>query len=108
MSALNPRLIVEVLSPSTEAYTRGERFRRYREIPSLRQYVVVPQNEPVIETFFKQDDGVWALETFQGMDAVAQFRSVDASVAVKDVFDGVEFPSEDQQASPGKDRARSD
>lgn len=91
MSALNPRLIVEVISPSTEAYTRGEKFRRYREIPSLREYVLVLQDQPVVESFFLQEDGAWALATFQGIEAVARFRSLDVMAPLSEIFAGVAF-----------------
>lgn len=93
MSALNPRLVVEVLSPSTEAYTRGEKFRRYREIPSLREYVLVSQREPVIETFFVQEDSTWALATYQDPQGNARFRSIDVELALPEIFVGVTFPT---------------
>jgi Uma2 family endonuclease len=108
MSALNPRLIVEVLSPSTEAYTRGKKFRRYREIPSLREYVLVSQNEPVVETFYRQDDGTWALATFQGADATAQFRSIGATVPLGEIFAGITFPVPADQPPVAGDNAGAD
>ena len=100
MSALNPRLIVEVLSPSTEAYVRGNKFRRYREIPSLREYVLVSQSEALVETFFLQEDGTWALATFQGIEAAARFRATDVTVPLTEIFAGVTFdiPEEADEA----------
>ena len=56
---LNPRLIVEILSPSTENYDRGRKFELYREIPTLRECVVVWQSEARIQTFFRRDNGGW-------------------------------------------------
>src|SRR5438105_2747698 len=53
----NPRLVVEVLSPTTEGYDRGDKFRLYRGIPSLAEYVVISQSAPVVETFLRQADG---------------------------------------------------
>ncbi len=55
----NPALIVEVLSPSTEAYDRGLKFRRYQQIDSLRTYILVSQHHPCVEVFSKQSDGRW-------------------------------------------------
>ena len=98
MSALNPRLIVEVLSPSTEGYARGEKFKQYRQIPSLREYVLVSQNAPAIESYFMQEDGTWALAPFQGLDGQAWFRSIDVKVAMSEVFAGVSFPPERDEA----------
>ena len=64
---LNPLLIVEVLSPSTQGYDRGEKFRKYRSIPSLSEYLLVSQSEPYIEHYFKLDskpdnDDIWQFQ----------------------------------------------
>jgi Uma2 family endonuclease len=56
---LNPQLIIEVLSDSTESYDRGRKFAHYRNIDSLREYVLVSQNECRVERFSRQDDGNW-------------------------------------------------
>jgi Uma2 family endonuclease len=60
-SAVNPVVIVEVLSDSTEAYDRGAKAAHYRRIPSLREYVLVNQHEPLIEVFRRNDRGSWEL-----------------------------------------------
>lgn len=60
-AATNPVMIVEVLSDSTEAYDRGEKFAHYRRIPSLREYVLLSQPEPRIETYAKNAQGAWVL-----------------------------------------------
>lgn len=60
-TAINPVVLVEVLSDSTEAYERGEKFAHYRRIPSLRDYVIVSQHEPLIEHYTRNDDGTWTL-----------------------------------------------
>lgn len=57
----NPVLIVEVLSDATEAYDRGEKFAHYRQIPSLREYVLVSQRRPLLEVYRKNDAGQWVL-----------------------------------------------
>src|SRR5262249_27091320 len=56
---LNPVLIYEVLSPSTEAYDRGDKFTHYKSIPSLREYLLIAQHRPHVTHFVKQDDGTW-------------------------------------------------
>lgn len=91
---LNPRLIVEVLSPSTELYDRGEKFALYREIPSLREYVLVSQSVPRIETYFRRDDGGWSFGPYEGIAAAAKLLSVNIDLPLGEVFSGVEFPSE--------------
>ena len=93
-TVLNPRVIAEVLSPSTEAYDRGNKFAAYREIPSLSEYVLVSQSEPRVETFLRQPDGTWSLASHTGIDAVAKVRAVDVDLPLSEVFAGVEFPSE--------------
>jgi Uma2 family endonuclease len=60
-AATNPILIVEVVSDSTEAYDRGEKFAHYRRLPNLREYVLVSQHKPHIESYFKNEQGVWML-----------------------------------------------
>lgn len=60
-TATNPVVLVEVLSDSTEAYDRGEKFAHYRRIPSLRDYVIVSQHHPLIEHYTRNDDGTWTL-----------------------------------------------
>lgn len=60
-AATNPILIVEVLSDSTEAYDRGEKFAHYRRLPSLREYLLVSQREPRLEAYAKNAEGAWVL-----------------------------------------------
>ena len=67
---LNPRVIVEVLSPSTEAFDRGEKFRRYRAwLPTLSDYVLVAQDRPLIDHYHRQEDGTWTLRALEGLQA---------------------------------------
>lgn len=60
-AAINPILIAEVLSDSTEAYDRGEKFAHYRRVPSLREYLLLSQHEPRLEAYTKNDEGAWVL-----------------------------------------------
>ncbi len=88
----NPTLIVEVLSPSTEGFDRGEKWARYQTIESLREYVLVSQHAPAIETFVRTDAGSWAYTRWEGLDAVARLASIDCAVPLADVYRGVEWP----------------
>ena len=85
---LNPRLIVEVLSDSTEAYDRGDKFVGYRTIPSLRTYVLASQREARIEVFSLQADGSWALRTY-GPGERAALTDIDVLLDVDAVYKGV-------------------
>ena len=75
-SILNPRVIIEVFSPSTEAYDRGEKFTQYREIESFEEYILISQDRPNFESFLRQSDGAWSIQTCTGLESVAKIRSV--------------------------------
>lgn len=91
-TVLNPRLIVEVLSPSTEAYDRGDKFTAYREVPSLAEYVLVSYSEPRVETYLRQADGTWTFSSASGSDAKAILRSLQLEIPLAEIFADVEFP----------------
>lgn len=95
-TATNPRVIFEVLSPSTEGYDRGEKFRRYLKVPGFEEYVLVSQVVPVIETYTRQPDGSWAFRVFDGIEAVARLRTLEIDLLLSEVFAGVEFPPADE------------
>jgi Uma2 family endonuclease len=89
----NPRVIVEVLSPTTEAYDRGAKFSLYRTLPSLEEYILVSQDKPMIETFVRQADGRFVIAaTFAGLDATATLASLNVQFALAEVYAGVTFP----------------
>jgi Uma2 family endonuclease len=96
----NPRLIVEVLSESTEAYDRGGKFAAYRDIPSFQEYVLVSQTEPRIETFIRQEDGTWKLSFFVGLNAVAQLRSIAVDLPLAVVYARITFPTLKDEPDP--------
>jgi Uma2 family endonuclease len=90
-SVTNPRLIVEVLSPKTEAYDRGDKFLHYRQLPSFQEYVLVSPYGPLIETFRRRDDGSWLFTPYQGPDASAGLPSIGISIPLAEVFANVDF-----------------
>ena len=87
----NPGLIVEVLSDSTESYDRGRKFKKYQSLPSFREYVLVSQNEPIIETFFRQDDRHWLYTLTEGLDAAIQLRTIEGQIRLSDVYQRVDW-----------------
>jgi Uma2 family endonuclease len=91
-TTINPRLIVEVLSPSTETYDRTEKFRHYLQLDSLQEYVLVSQISPRIETYFRQAGGNWLFSPASGLQSSAQLRSIDLALSLTAVYAGVEFP----------------
>ena len=88
---LNPTLIVEVLSPSTEAYDRGFKSAQYRTLASLEEYVLVSQAEPRVEVFRRQPGGHWLLSEAVSLAAVCRFESLDCGVPLADIYDKVSF-----------------
>lgn len=83
---LNPTVIVEVLSDSTEAYDRGRKFRYYRAIPSLREYVLVAQDLPAVERHVRGDGGVWSLMQDLGAGDTLVLSSVGCEVPVDELY----------------------
>ncbi len=92
---LNPKVIIEVLSPSTEAFDRGEKCKRYQTWnPTLTDYLVVSQVEPLVEKFNRKAEGGWSFDRFTAMDAVVLLDSIGCKLLLSDVYDRVPFSSE--------------
>jgi Uma2 family endonuclease len=96
---LNPVLIVEVLSPSTEAYDRGEKFAHYRRLDSLQEYLLVAQDKVRVERYVRQGDR-WILTEHSALDDVVSLDAAGCRVRLSDVYDRVELPSGDQATVP--------
>ena len=96
-TVLNPTLIVEVLSKTTEAYDRGKKFNHYRTIPALREYVLVSQDEPMLQRFLRNEDGTWTLTAVSGMDQVLALKSMEVELPLAEVFDRVDFTADETE-----------
>lgn len=92
---LNPVLIIEILSDTTEAYDRGDKSEAYRTITSLREYALVSQNRMHIEKYAKHGDGFWMLSEVGGADADVIFESIGCTLSLKEVYDKVQFAAPD-------------
>jgi len=88
---VNPLLIAEVLSDSTEAYDRGTKFSHYRQIPSLREYLLVSHREPRIDQFIRQPEEDWLLRTTAGLRATLRLSSCKISIPLARIFARVQF-----------------
>jgi Uma2 family endonuclease len=88
---LNPNALFEVLSKSTAAYDRGEKFTSYRNLPSLREYVLVSQESPAVEHFVRLEDGAWRFNPIEGLDGEIQLVTVDVRLTLQDIYDKVAF-----------------
>ena len=91
---LNPLIIIEVLSDSTEKYDRGAKFRLYQPLSSLREYVLVAQDKPVCERFVRQSDDSWLLTYVVGLEAEFAFATVPVSIPLATIYSGITFPDE--------------
>jgi Uma2 family endonuclease len=91
---LNPTALIEVLSPSTESYDRGKKFQHYRSIESLRECILVSQDEPRIERYVREPNGKWLLTDAIGLEAVLELTSIQCTLSLADVYEQVSFESE--------------
>ena len=98
---LNPRMLLEVLSPTTAAFDRGPKWDRYRTwLPSLQDYVLVAQDRPLIEHWHRLEDDAWRFETVQGLDATLQLPSLACRVPLIEVYDRIAFPQSEAALEP--------
>lgn len=91
----NPRVLVEVLSQSTESYDRGRKFSYYRRIESLEEYVLVSQDEPLVERFKRQPGGDWMLRVFEGVEAILNLESIQVVLPLKDIYRQIDWNADD-------------
>lgn len=85
----SPTLVIEVLSPTTQAYDRSEKFAAYRRLVSLKEYALIDPESRRVEVFRKNADGLWVFHDFSE-DPAMDLASVQCQVALADVFDGVD------------------
>ena len=93
---LNPQIIIEVLSDSTEQFDRSEKFHRYQLWnPTLTDYILVSQDKPLIEHYIRQSDGSWKYLFYKGLDKEFVIESINSRVQLADVFYRIEFEEKD-------------
>ena len=88
---LNPIVVVEVLSPSTEAYDRGEKFAHYRQLTSLLEYVLVAQDQVRVEHYRRQERQ-WIFTDFEGSDEILLLPSIECELPLRGIYERVTFP----------------
>jgi Uma2 family endonuclease len=91
---LNPRVLVEVLSTSTEAYDRGAKFAHYQSIGSLEEYVLVSQAEKRVEHFRRLETGQWLLTVAEGQEATLVLPALGCEVGLAEIYEGIELLDE--------------
>lgn len=89
---VNPKVVIEVLSKSTEGFNRNEKFTRYRMFnDTLSDYILVSQDKPIIERFVRQEDNNWKLYTYIGLEALCAIESIGCILPLSEVYDRIEF-----------------
>jgi len=88
---LNPRLIAEVLSPSTETYDRGKKFAHYRTLDSLAEYLLIAQDQSRVEQYIRQPSGDWLLHEATQMEETIRLPSIESEFALSDIYDKIQF-----------------
>lgn len=91
---INPLLIIEVLSPSTQGYDRGDKFRKYRSLASFCEYVLVSQTEPYIEHYYKQEDqnhNRWQLQVYDQIDQAVFLHSLNVEMPMEEIYRRIKF-----------------
>ena len=86
---LNPTLLIEVLSPTSEAYDRGKKFEHYRSVESLAEYLLVAQDALRIEQYLRQPDGRWLFSAVTGREATIPLPSIQCELSLAEVYDKV-------------------
>lgn len=85
----NPKVIVEVLSPSTEVYDRSEKFFRYQQIESFTDYILVAQDKARVEHLSRQQDGQWVIKVLNGLESTLTIKSINCTLKLSDIYDRV-------------------
>lgn len=98
---VNPQVVMEVLSDSTEKYDRGKKFEHYRRIPTLQCYVLISHDRAHVDRFLLDEKGQWVLSDFNGLDAILDLPTIDCRIPLAEIFAKVDFP----EATPGKPEA---
>ena len=88
---LNPVVIIEILSPSTESYDRGKKFRNYRTIETLQEYILIAQDAKQIDHYVRQPDNLWVLSSVSEDHEILTLPSIDCTLIVADVYEKVTF-----------------
>ncbi|MBX3257076.1 MAG: Uma2 family endonuclease [Chitinophagaceae bacterium] len=88
-NVLNPVVIIEILSPSTKNYDRGEKFKLYRDIPTLKEYILVDSESLHIEIFRLNESNHWELEEYSPAEEALYIRTINENIPIADMYKGV-------------------
>lgn len=89
---VNPSVLVEILSPTTEAYDRGDKFAHYQRLESLREYVLIAQDRRRVEHYVRLSNASWELHVLEAEESSLTFAALPASLSLTDIYMNVTFP----------------
>jgi Uma2 family endonuclease len=101
---INPLVIIEILSKSSEGYDRGKKFQHYREIATLQNYMLISQDQPRIESYTKEKNGKWVLTDAVGLAAILEIPSISCTLALADVYENVLFTANDVEQGAASEK----
>lgn len=99
-TVMNPILLAEVLSPSTQDYDRGEKFAAYRSLDTVEDYLLIYQDRPLVEHYAKQTAQQWLLTEYQGLDTTLALGSVSLNLNLSELYEAVEFQTSLEATNP--------
>ena len=83
-----------VLSKSTESYDRGDKFYKYRQLQSLKEYVLIDQEKPVVETFYKRENNIWEISRATGLDQTIEIKSLGLNLSLSELYIDVNWDTQ--------------
>ncbi|HXU36886.1 MAG TPA: Uma2 family endonuclease [Blastocatellia bacterium] len=92
---VNPSLIIEILSPSTEAYNRGQKFVSYKSIDTFREYLLVAQDRPLITHYVRDENGNWLRTDIEGLDNEIELVTLSCTMSLREIYALVDFPADE-------------
>jgi len=95
---INPALIIEVLSDSTKDYDRGQKFELYRALPSLKEYVLIHQDQIYIEQYVKQSSGQWLLTDIKKEQEKLVLESVEEILSIEEIYEKVQWEKPEEKS----------
>lgn len=95
LSLINPTIVIEVMSSSSEARDRGKKFKLYSKVKSLQHYILISQTEAQIDGFTRQPSGLWAFSDAIGIDATFTIETGDFTLVLADIYADIEFDRQD-------------
>ena len=90
-NVLNPSIIIEILSPSTKSYDRGDKFKLYRDLPSLKEYILVDSEAISIEVFFINEQGFWQLREYDDSKSSLLIKTIELAIPLQDIYEDTEL-----------------